>query len=298
MEEPVTEGRQRRVASFREGLGLLFYRMRQSKLSLVGLGIILFIVFLAVFAPWISPYPQDAGPTVHFAQRFLPPSLQHPFGTDDDGRDILTRVIFGSRIALELGLLVIGIAIGIGTPLGILAGIVGGKFETLVMRAADIFLSFPPLALALVVVAIIGAGITHSIIGITIVWWPWYTRIAHGETISLRETQFVEASKLLGASRLRIAFRDVLPNLTTPIIVKGSLDMGFAILVGAALSFFGLGAQPPTPDWGTMMSIGQQYLTSGYWWMTTFPGLFVFITVLGFNLFGDGLRDMLDIRLQ
>jgi len=288
---------ERSLGGFREQLSLVFYRMRQSKLSMVGLGIVAFVIFMAIFAPFISPYPGDAGTAVHFAQRFQPPSLAHLFGTDDDGRDILTRVIFGSRIALELGLLVIGLAIGIGTPLGILAGVIGGKFEVVIMRVADIFLSFPPLALAMVVAAILGAGITHSIIGITLVWWPWYTRIAHGETISIREQQFVEASKLIGAGRFRIAFRDILPNLTTPIIVKGSLDMGFAILVGAALSFFGLGAKPPTPDWGTMMSIALTYMPN-YWWMLTFPGLFVFLTVLGLNLFGDGLRDMLDVRLQ
>lgn len=273
-------------------------RFSGSALTVLGLGFILLVVFTALFAPFIAPHPDDAGAETNFDRALESPSADHPFGTDEVGRDILTRTMFGSQIALQLGLLVVGIAVGIGVPLGLVAGFYGGLLDSLIMRTSDVFLAIPPLVLVLSVTFAVGDhSLTTAIMAIAVVWWPWYARLVRGEVVSVREEQFVEASRAVGASRLRIAFREVLPNVVTPITVKGTLDMGFAILVGAALSFLGLGAQEPTPDWGTIVALGRDHLPEA-WWLTVFPGLAIFITVLGFNLLGDGLRDVLDVEVD
>jgi peptide/nickel transport system permease protein len=280
-----------------EDLRLFAYRLIKNKLSVAGIAIIFLIMFLAVFAPWVAPYPEDVTRKTDFAGRLYPPSPEHIFGTDEAGRDVLSRTIFGCRIALLLGFVVIGVSVSIGTPLGLIAALLGGKLGSIIMRTTDVFMAVPPLALAFVVSVALGPGLENSILGVGLVWWPWYARLIYGETLSLKEEQYVEASRALGAGTLRIAFRDIFPNLTTSLLVKASLDLGFAIFLGSVLAFFGLGAQEPTPDWGTMMSYGRSHLPEA-WWLTTFPGLFVFITIMGFNLLGDGLRDMLDIRLE
>lgn len=278
-------------------LARAFYRFKKNPLSLIGLGIILMMVLIAIFAPFIAPYPGDAGGAVHFKEMFQSPSWKHSFGTDEVGRDVLSRIIFGSRISLMLGIVVLSVAVGVGIPLGLFAGYFGGKVETVIMRITDIFLSIPPLVLALVVTAMLERNLQNSMFAIAFTWWPWYARLAYGQTLSKKEEDFVEVSESLGASRLYIIFGEILPNMTSPLLVKITLDMGYAILAGAALGFLGLGAQPPTPEWGTLVSLGRIHLPK-MWWLSTFSGLAIFVTVLGFNLLGDGLRDFFDVEVD
>ncbi len=278
-------------------LQLFWYRFKRNPLSIVGLLIVLFIFSIAILAPFITPYPEDVGKATHFERKFLPPSSEFWFGTDSAGRDVFTRTIFGSRSALTIAFIVLAIAIGIGVPLGLVAGYVGGKTNMIIMRITDIFMAIPSIALAMAVLAVLGPGLENGIIAVSFVWWPWYTRVIRGEVLSIRELQFVEASKALGASKIRTAFKEILPNVLTPLLVKATLDIGFAIIVGTTLGFLGLGAQEPTADWGTMIGKGRSYMPYS-WWLSAFPGLFAFITVLGFNLLGDGLRDIFDVRIR
>jgi len=284
-----------------DDLDRVFYRFRQNSMSLVGLGLILAFVVIAVFAPWIAPYPSDAGyggePAVHFDQKFESPNAQHLFGTDQAGRDIFSRVLFGTRLSLKIGVVVLAAAVSIGVPIGLVAGYLGGGIGMTLMRITDVFLSVPPLVLALAVSVALEATLTNAMLAIAAVWWPWYARLTYGEVLSVKEETYVEASRGIGATSFRTIFRDVLPNVLAPITVKISLDMGYAILVASALGFLGLGAQPPTPEWGTMISQGRDYLPT-QWWYSTFPGLAIFLVVLGFNFLGDGLRDMFDVEVQ
>jgi peptide/nickel transport system permease protein len=258
---------------------------------LIGLGIIIADLLLAVFAQYIAPYPGEGrGDVVDIQNRMQPPSMTHLFGTDEVGRDILSRIIFGSRISLMLGIGIISIGASIGVILGLIAGVSGGLIDTAIMRITDIFLAIPYVALALAITAALGPSFQNLILAVGFAWFPGYVRLVQGEVIHIKEEQFVEASKSLGASKLRIAFRDILPNVINPLVVKVSLDLGFAILTGSALGFLGMGAQPPTPEWGTMISTGRINLPTT-WWTVTFPGIALFLTVLGFNLLGDGLRD-------
>lgn len=278
-------------------LARAFHRFKKNPLSLIGLGIVLMMVLIAIFAPFIAPYPGDAGGAVHFKEMFQAPSWKHSFGTDEVGRDVLSRVIFGSRISLMLGVVVLSLAVGVGIPLGLFAGYFGGKVEAIIMRITDIFLSIPPLVLALAVTAVLERNLQNSMFAIALTWWPWYARLAYGQTLSKKEEDFVEVSESLGASRLYIIFGEILPNMASPFLVKITLDMGYAILAGAALGFLGLGAQPPTPEWGTLVSLGRIHLPK-MWWLSTFSGLAIFVTVLGFNLLGDGLRDFFDVEVD
>jgi len=279
-----------------EDLRRAWYRFKKNKLSIAGLSIILFVVFMAIAAPYISPYPEDAGAVVKFEQAYQPPSWEHLFGTDEAGRDVLSRVIFGARYSLTLAFVVLTIAVCIGVPLGLIAGLYKGLISDIIMRVTDVFLALPSIVLALAVTVVLSPSLINVMWAMAFGWWPWYTRLVYGEALSVKQEDFVEAAKLLGASKIRIAFKEILPNCISPIIVKITLDMGFVILAGAGLSFLGLGAQPPTPDWGTMMSEGRSHLPT-IWWPTVFPGLAVCFTVLGFNLLGDGLRDVLDVEV-
>ncbi len=274
-------------------LKLTVYTLSRSPLSVIGFCFVLVFLVIALIGPWIITYPADITGAIHMDQKLRAPSSKHPFGTDEVGRDIYSRVIIGTRLSLQIGLIIIFIAMGIGVPLGIIAGYFGGWVNEIIMRITDIFLSIPGLLLALAIVGALGPGIKNAMLALSIVWWPGYVRLVQGKTLSLREESFVEAAKSIGASKLRIVFNHILPNCTSPIIVKASMDMGMAILFAANLGFIGVGAQPPIPEWGAMISTGRNYLPD-HWWMATFPGLAILVTVLGFNLLGDGLRDVLD----
>jgi peptide/nickel transport system permease protein len=269
----------------------------QNTLSVVGLLMILILVFAATFAPLIAPYPDDAGAGVHFDRASQPPSLEHPMGTDTTGRDIFSRVLFGARLSLMMGVIVLSIAISIGVTLGLIAGYIGGKTNSVIMRITDIFLAIPPTLLAMAVVAATGASLFNVMVAIAFSWWSWYARLTQGEVLSIKEEEFIESSQALGSNWLRTTFKEVLPNVLSPITVKATLDMGFVILVGAGLSFLGLGAQPPTPTWGAMIAQGRNYVTT-FWWIAVFPGLAISFAVLGFNFIGDGLRDAFDVEVN
>ena len=269
--------------------------LRGSPLLLAGGAVAVLIVVVAVFAPLLAPFPADAGSATHPFAVLRPPSSVHWFGTDQVGRDVASRVIYGARVSPVIAVFVLLIAGVIGIPLGVVAGYFGGWLDDVIMRVTDVFLAFPALLLALVLAAVLPPSLTTVTIAIAATWWPWYTRLIRGQAASVAGRPYVEACRALGISRRRIIFRHILPNSITPLIVQISLDVGGVILTASALSFLGLGAQDPTPDWGLMVAEGQAYFTTA-WWLVTFPGLAILITAFGFNLLGDGLRDQLDPR--
>jgi len=216
-------------------------------------------------------------------------------GADQLGRDVLSRIIVGSSIALRVPMIVVILAVAVGAPLGALAGYVGGWLDNLIMRLTDLFLAFPSLLLAVAIVAALGPSLTNAMIAIAISWWPWYARLVRGVTLSLRERYFVEAARSIGVPNRTIILRHILPNCVTPILVQATIDFGTVILAEGSLAFIGLGTQPPAPDWGLMVSQGRSYILN-QWWISTFPGLAIFVSVLAFNLLGDTLRDILDPR--
>jgi len=262
-----------------------------------GVLIILFFTAVALLAPFLAPYPQEGAGVPNPPNKFLPPSSAHVFGTDYLGRDILSRVILGSQVSLTVAVVVIVLAIIIGTPLGAIAGYVGGTVDELIMRVTDVFLSFPSLLLSIILLATLGPGLTNAMISLSLTWWPWYTRIMRAQAVSLRERTYVDAARVMGVSNLWILLRHILPNAITPILVQGTMDMSSAILAEAGLSFIGLGAQAPSPEWGLMVSTGRIYILN-YWWFPTFPGLAIFAIAVAFNLFGDGLREILDPKTR
>ena len=259
----------------------------------VGGALVLLIVLVAIVAPLIVPFPGDAGTATHPFEVLKAPSAAHWFGTDNVGRDLFSRVMFGARVSPVIAMIVLVIACLVGVPLGVAAGFLGGWVDELIMRVTDVFLAFPPLLLALALAAVLPASLTSVTIAIAAVWWPWYVRLIRGQAASVAGRPYVEACRALGLSRMRIIFRHILPNSITPVLVQVSLDVGGVILTASALSFLGLGAQDPVPDWGLMVSSGQSYFTPD-WWMVTFPGLAILLTAFAFNLLGDGLRDLLD----
>ena len=261
-------------------------------LAIAGLAVVVALVLIAASAPWIAthdPFDQD------LTRRLLQPSAQHWFGTDQVGRDIFSRVVYGSRITLYIAALVAIIVAPIGLLIGAVAGYVGGKVDTFLMRVTDIFLAFPGLVLALAFVAALGPGITNAVIAISLTNWPGFARLARAESLIVRSSDYIAASRLLGASPARIIFMHVIPMCIPSVIVRTTLNMAGVILTAAGLGFLGLGAQPPSPEWGAMLSSGRRFLID-YWWMTTFPGLAILVVSLAFNLLGDGLRDILDPR--
>ena len=272
-----------------------WYRFSRNPTAVIGAAIVVLCILAAIFAPLITPYPDHVGAVVDFRRRHLPPSGAHWFGTDNVGRDVFTRVIFGLRISLELAFVVLGIAIPLGTALGIIAGYFGGWTEVIIMRITDIALAIPPLVMALAVAAVLSPDLINSMLAIASLWWTWHTRLIYSITRQLRTQEFVEAAETLGASKFHILFREILPNCVSAIAVKTSLDCGFVILVGAALSFLGLGIQPPTPDLGTMVAQGAGFLPEN-WWESILPGCAILFLALGFNLLGDGLRDLFDVE--
>jgi len=275
-----------RGAALRRGL-------RANPLLVVGAVASACVVIVALLAPLLAPFPADAGTATHPFAVLHPPSAQHWFGTDNVGRDILSRVLYGARISPLIAFIVLLIAGAIGVPLGLAAGYFGGWLDEVIMRVTDIFLAFPPLLLALAFAAVLPATLTTVIIAIAISWWPWYVRLIRGQAASVTGRPYIEACRALGIRQRRIILRHVLPNSITPLIVQMSLDVGGVILTASALSFLGLGPQDPIPDWGLMVSEGQAYFTTA-WWAVTFPGIAILLTAFAFNLLGDGLRDLLD----
>ena len=275
-----------RGAALRRGL-------RANPLLVVGAIASACIVVVALLAPLLAPFPGDAGTATNPFAVLHPPSAQHWFGTDNVGRDVLSRVLYGARISPLIALIVLLIAGAIGIPLGLAAGYFGGWLDEVIMRITDIFLAFPPLLLALAFAAVLPATLTTVIIAIAISWWPWYVRLIRGQAASVTGRPYIEACRALGIPRRRIILRHILPNSITPLIVQMSLDVGGVILTASALSFLGLGPQDPIPDWGLMVSEGQAYFTTA-WWAVTFPGIAILLTAFAFNLLGDGLRDLLD----
>jgi len=270
-------------------------RFLRNPLSIAGAAVVLVLVVCATVPGWIAPFPEDAGPQVHFDRTFRPPGSPHWFGTDEVGRDVLSRAVYGARISLTLAVVVLAIALGLGIPLGLVAGYWNGTYlSAAIMRVTDVFLSVPPLALALAVTAAFRPDLTSAMVAISFTWWPWYTRLVYGEVLSKREEPFVEAARALGQHDLVITFREILPNIVSPIVIKATLDVSFVILLGSSLAFLGVGAQEPTPDWGAMVARGRTFLPV-HWWLSTLPGLVIFVAVMGFNLLGDALRDALDV---
>jgi len=268
-------------------------RFMRSSSGKAGLLIVGFFVLLALLSPLLMPY--DATKDRNLRERLKPPSVEHVMGTDELGRDIFTRVIHGSRISLRVGVFAVGIAVVVGTFLGLLAGYFGGRIDMLISWLVDIMLSFPSILLAIAIVAVIGPGISNAMIAVGIVQIPIYARLTRSVVLSLKEQDFVAAAEGLGASRGRIIFKHILPNGLSPLIVQATLSIATAILDAAGLGFLGLGAQPPQPEWGLMISKGFLYFTRAPW-ISLFPGVAIMIAVLGFNLLGDGLRDALDPR--
>lgn len=290
---PIVAAPQRRV-THQTGAGAFFQRLRRTRLALVGLAIVLLVVFCAVFAPAISPYDPVRQ---RLTEALQGPDSTHLLGTDENGRDVLARVIYGSRISLQAGLISVGLALVIGVSLGLLAGYFRGWTDSLIMRSMDALLSFPELLLAVSITAVLGPGLRNAMIAIGVVYTPIYARLTYGQVLSVREREYVEAARAGGAGHLRVMVRHILPNVMAALIVQASLSVALAILAEASLSFLGLGVQPPEPSWGTMVNTGKNYLDMAPW-MAFAPGAAILVTVMGFNFLGDAIRDALDPRLQ
>jgi len=278
-------------------LSFTLHMIKHSPLTILGVGIVSTLVMLAIFAPYIIPYAEDAYLSIHPERKLMPVSFEHLFGTDDMGRDLFSRSIYGTRISLQVGVVVILVAAIVGVVLGGVSGYFGGVIDEAIMRITDAFLSIPSLILALAVAATLGPGLNNAMAAIAVTWWPWYARLVRGQVLQIKQELYVEAARAMGGGKLYIIFKHIMPNSLAPIVVNASMDVGYAILTAAALSFLGLGAQPPAPEWGLMISTGRKYMPTR-WWYTTFPGLMIFVSVLGFNLLGDGLRDLLDPRIR
>jgi peptide/nickel transport system permease protein len=282
-----------RTESWRRG----FYRFRQSWVSVLGLFIVLALLVLATGGAHLTPYPQHIAGMVDTGARLLPPSTRFWFGTNELGQDVFSLVVAGTRISLLAGMAVVIVGAAFGVFVGALAGFFGGWIDEVLMRIADLKLTIPGLILAMAVAAALGPGIGNMILAIALSWWPGYARLVRGEVMAKREEAFVLASRAMGAGTGRLLWRHILPNIVSPIIVKMSLDMGFAILTVASLGFIGIGVKPPTPEWGSLLSVARVNMPD-YWWTAIFPGLAIFMAVFGFNLLGDGLRDLLDPKAR
>ncbi len=273
----------------------VFNVILRDPLALISTVIILLFILIAIFAPLVAPYPEQGQGRTNAADTMHPPSANYLMGADRLGRDILSRIIYGARPALVIPIGVVLFAVVIGAPLGALAGYKGGWVDDVIMRITDLFLAFPSLLLAMAIAASIGRGLDKAAIALVVSWWPWYTRIARGVAVSLREQYFVEAAQAIGVHDTVIIFRHILPNTLSPILVQATVDLGTVILAMGGLAFIGLGTQPPSPDWGLMISEGRTFILD-QWWISTYPGIAIFIIVLAFNLLGDTLRDIFDPR--
>jgi peptide/nickel transport system permease protein len=266
----------------------------ESRLNALGVAIVALVLLVALFGPLIAPQSPDQINLTAILQR---PSVHHWFGTDDVGRDLFSRVLVGCRISIEAAIIILSLSVTFGTALGILSGLAGGFADECIMRVTDLFLAFPGFILAAAIAATLGPSLSHTVLALAVVFWPWYTRLIRGQVLSLREREFILASRLAGGGTMWIASRHLIRNVMPILTVQVSLDVGYAILATSSLSFLGLGAQPPSPEWGAIITAGSSYIQTAWWWIT-FPGIALALTVLGFNLLGDGLRDWIDPRLR
>lgn len=266
----------------------------RNPLSALGVILITLVVLAAIFADVIAPFPEHRGAVVDFVNFNKAPGWPYLFGTDLVGRDLFSRILYAYRVSLILGVLVLAVAVPIGVTIGLAAGYLGGWTETILMRITDVFLSIPPLVLAMSIMGLLEPTLFNGMLAVTAMWWPWYTRLVYNLARGEREEGYVLAAEVIGASRLHIMFREILPNCVPAILTKMTLDLGFVILIASSLSFLGLGVQPPTPDLGSMVAEGAKYLPDS-WWLTVFPGLAILVAVFGFNLLGDALREILGV---
>lgn len=274
----------------------LLKRFARDKAALLGATLLGLLIIAAIFAPWLSPYPNDVF-DFHIERRLMPPAPEALMGTDRMGSDIFSRLLFGARITLMLAGIAVGSALLIGVPIGLIAGYYQSWFSDALMRVAEIFLAVPQIVLAIAIAQTLGPSIENVILALSLTYWPFWARLVYAETRSMRNEVFVESAVALGASPWRVIVLHILPNIASPIIVRTSIGMGATILTAATLGFLGLGAPPPTPEWGRMIAESREYLPEA-WWYALAPGIAIFLTVLGFNLFGDGLRDILDPRTR
>ena len=273
---------------------LALQQLKKNKIAIIGLIIIISLAFIALFAPFIAPHDPIEQ---NLEKRLLPPCREYPMGTDDLGRCLLSRIIYGTRVSLKLGVIVVGIITVIGVTLGLISGYYGGIVDEIIMRLVDVVLAFPGIILALAVAGALGPGLFNVMLALAMVGWTGLARVVRGSVLSVKQKEFVESARALGCSDLHIMTRHILPNVMAPVIVLATLDMAFIILAAAGLSFLGLGAQPPTPEWGSMLNSGRAFMRTAPH-LTTYPGLAIMVTVLAFNFLGDGLRDALDPRQQ
>ena len=284
-----------RLKRFRESL----YLLSRNKLSLLALIILVLLALIAILAPYIAPHPEDFADAAHMSEKLLPPSAQHWMGTDELGRDIFSRVLYGTRVSLRAALCAVGLSLVIGIPLGAIAGSFGGWVDNVIMRITDVFLSFPPLLLAIAMVALMGSSLNNAVLAISLSWWPWYTRLVRGQAISVKERKFVQAAETIGTSRMKIIFKHIIPNCISPVIVQASMDIGGVILTVASLSFLGLGVKYPFASWGNIINdVNNAYVMTNYLFIWVPAGICLLITVLGFNFVGDGLRDAFDPKMK
>lgn len=281
----------------KDKIAYFLYLIWGNRLMTLGLGISAILLFITLFAPWIAPYPEDATGEIHMRNKLKPPSVEHVMGTDHLGRDVFSRVLYGARKSLSIGIGIVLIAFTIGLPLGLIAGYYGGKIDEILMRICDGFLSFPVLLLPITIGGVFGSSMKINMIGLAIVWWPWYVRVLRSQVLITREQIYVKAAKSIGVKDSTIIRRHIITNSIGPVLVQVSLDLGYAILASASLSFIGIGAKPPMAEWGFMISEARPYFLD-FWWTTTFPGLAIFLSVFAFNMLGDGLKEIMDPKTR
>jgi len=266
------------------------YFIANNLLFVFGSVLFILVVVLAIMAPLIAPYDPSK---INFADKLVPPGLAHLMGTDGLGRDIFSRVIYGARTSLMIGVTVLVLSVLIGVPIGLVSGYFGGRIDTVLMRISDVFLAFPPLLLPIAITAALGAGLFNAMMALAISWFPWYARIMRSSVLAIKKELYIDAARVMGVGHIRIMLRHALPNASTPVIVQASMDFGYTILAAASLSFIGIGARPPTIEWGLMVALSRSKFLD-FWWTAAAPGFAIFITVLAVNLLGDGIRDLLD----
>ena len=283
------------MSATRSKVARAWYGFRSNPLSLVGLALVALLVAIAAFAPMVTPFPRHAGPFIDFQNARQPPGARNWFGTDLVGRDILTRIVFAYRVSLIVAISVLLVAAPVGVAIGLCAGYLRGRIETILMRTADVFLSIPPLVLALAILGLLAPSLQNAVIALILMWWPWYARLAYSLARQLRREAYIVAAETIGASNFHVIFREILPNCIPSLLTKLTLDVGIVILVTASLGFLGLGAQAPTPELGSMVAEGSKNAPA-LWWMAVFPGLAILVAVMGFNLLGDGLKDIWEVK--